>query len=90
MALEHPVVEDWPAVQRNFEGQEERLKDAEQQLDELGSQLHDETLELLESATAPAPVPNAVVLYAEDNGSGKTRLMARFGTGAAQQVAIEP
>lgn len=41
--------------------------------------------------TAPsAPAANAVLLYAEDNGSGKTRLMARFATGAAQQVAIEP
>lgn len=41
--------------------------------------------------TAPsAPATNKVVLYAEDNGSGKTRLMARFATGVAQQVAIEP
>lgn len=41
--------------------------------------------------TAPsAPSANQVVIYAEDNGSGKTRLMARFNTGAAQQIAIEP
>lgn len=41
--------------------------------------------------TAPsAPATNNVILYAEDNGSGKTRLMALFPTGAAQQVAIEP
>jgi hypothetical protein len=41
--------------------------------------------------TAPsAPSSNQVVFYAEDNGSGKTRLMALFPTGAAQQVAIEP
>lgn len=41
--------------------------------------------------TAPsAPATDSVRLYAEDNGSGKTRLMALFATGAAQQVAIEP
>lgn len=41
--------------------------------------------------TAPAaPAANKVRIYAEDNGSGKTRLMARFNTGAAQQIAIEP
>lgn len=44
-----------------------------------------------EEMTAPsAPASGDVVLYAEDNGSGKTRLMARFATGASQQVAIEP
>jgi hypothetical protein len=31
-----------------------------------------------------------VRIYAEDNGSGKTRLMAKFPTGAAVQIAIEP
>jgi hypothetical protein len=41
--------------------------------------------------TAPsAPAANKVRIYAEDNGSGKTRLMAIFPTGAAQQIAIEP
>jgi hypothetical protein len=41
--------------------------------------------------TAPAaPATNDVRVYAEDNGSGKTRLMARFATGAAVQIAIEP
>jgi hypothetical protein len=45
----------------------------------------------LSEMTAPAaPAANNVVIYAEDNGSGKTRLMARFATGAAQQIAIEP
>lgn len=44
----------------------------------------------LEQTAPAAPAANEVVLYAEDNGSGKTRLMARFATGAAQQVAIEP
>ncbi len=41
--------------------------------------------------TAPAaPSTNGVRIYAEDNGSGKTRLMALFATGVAQQIAIEP
>jgi hypothetical protein len=41
--------------------------------------------------TAPsAPATNSVRIYAEDNGSGKTRLMALFATGAAVQIAIEP
>lgn len=45
----------------------------------------------LGEVTAPsAPAANRVVIYAEDNGGGKTRLMARFATGAAQQIAIEP
>ena len=41
--------------------------------------------------TAPsAPAANSVVIYAEDNGAGKTRLMALFSSGAAQQIAIQP
>lgn len=41
--------------------------------------------------TAPAAgAANTVRIYAEDNGAGKTRLMALFNTGAAQQIAIEP
>jgi hypothetical protein len=41
--------------------------------------------------TAPdAPAANGFRIYAEDNGSGKTRLMVKFATGAAQQLAIEP
>lgn len=45
----------------------------------------------LDEMSAPAaPAANKVRIYAEDNGSGKTRLMAIFPSGAAQQVAIEP
>jgi len=41
--------------------------------------------------TAPsAGAANTVRIYAEDNGAGKTRLMALFASGAAQQIAIEP
>jgi hypothetical protein len=47
-------------------------------------------LELSEMTAPAAPATNNVRIYAEDNGSGKTRLMALFPTGAAQQIAIEP
>ena len=41
--------------------------------------------------TAPAaPAANGYRIFAEDNGSGKTRLMVRFASGASQQIAIEP
>ena len=41
--------------------------------------------------TAPAaPAANGYRIYADDNGSGKTRLMVLFATGGAQQIAIEP
>lgn len=44
----------------------------------------------LAESGAPNAVSNTVILYAEDNGSGKTRLMAKFPTGSAVQIAIEP
>lgn len=41
--------------------------------------------------TAPtAPAPGGFRLFAQDNGGGKTQLMVIFGSGAAQQLAIEP
>ena len=41
--------------------------------------------------TAPAAgAANTVRIYAEDDGAGKTRLMAKFSSGAAQQLAIQP
>lgn len=41
--------------------------------------------------TAPASAPaNSFRLFAQDNGAGKTQLMVIFGSGAAQQIAIEP
>jgi hypothetical protein len=48
------------------------------------------SLEMWEMTAPSAPATNGVRIYAEDNGSGKTRLMAIFGSGAAQQIAIEP
>jgi hypothetical protein len=47
-------------------------------------------IEMVEVTAPAAPATNGVRIYAEDNGSGKTRLMARFATGAAVQIAIEP
>lgn len=45
----------------------------------------------LKEMTAPsAPAANEVYIYAEDNGSGKTRVMALFSSGAAQVIATEP
>lgn len=45
---------------------------------------------LVEQTAPAAPATNGVRIYAEDDGAGKTRLMARFATGAAVQIAIEP
>lgn len=47
-------------------------------------------LGLTEVSAPSAPGANGVRIYAEDNGSGKTRIMALFATGAAQQIAIQP
>lgn len=49
-----------------------------------------DTIQMSEISAPSAPAANQVRIYAEDNGSGKTRLMAKFNTGAAQQIAIEP
>lgn len=46
--------------------------------------------EFAEQTAPAAPAANGVRIYAEDNGAGKTRLMALFATGAAVQIAIEP
>lgn len=48
-----------------------------------------ETANLTEM-TAPTGVANVAKVFAQDNGSGKTQLMCIFGSGAAQQLAIEP
>lgn len=46
-------------------------------------------LALDENASPPAAIADGVVLFAKDNGSGKTQLMARF-PGADVQVVIQP
>ncbi len=40
--------------------------------------------------STPSGVANTGRIYCDDNGSGKTRLFVIFGSGAAQQLAIEP
>ena len=52
--------------------------------------LNTEYHQMTEMTAPSAPATNSLRIYAEDNGSGKTRLMALFATGAAQQLAIEP
>ena len=45
----------------------------------------------MQEISAPsAPGSNTGRIYMEDNGSGKTRLMVIFNSGAAQQIAIQP
>jgi len=45
-------------------------------------------LDLTETST-PAGLSNTARLFSVDNGAGKTQLMVIFGSGAAQQIAIE-
>ena len=47
-------------------------------------------LQFSEQTAPAAPAANSVRIYAVDNGSGKTQLMALFSSGAAQQIAIQP
>ena len=47
-------------------------------------------LTMSEMSAPAAPAANSVVIYAVDNGAGKTQLMARFASGGVQQIAIEP
>ena len=60
-----------------------------QQLDNQ-MRLNGGSFEMVERTAPSAPAANGVRIYAEDDGAGKTRLMALFATGAAQQIAIEP
>lgn len=46
-------------------------------------------LQLAEQTAPSNPAANRAVIYAEDNGSGKTRLMVKFPTGDAIELAIE-
>lgn len=47
-------------------------------------------IEMVELTSDPAaPGVNRVRVYAKDSG-GKTQLVARFNTGAVQQIEVEP
>lgn len=54
------------------------------------SQTAGATFELREQTAPAAPSTDRVRIFAQDNGAGKTQLMALFASGAAQQIAIEP
>jgi len=43
-----------------------------------------------ETAMPGAPGADQALIWLEDNGAGKSRLMIRFNTGAAVQIAIQP
>ena len=43
-----------------------------------------------ETSAPVAPAADQVKVWAQDNGSGKTQLMALFSSGVAQQIAIQP
>lgn len=47
-------------------------------------------LSMTERSDPSAPSSNIALLYAKDNGSGKTQLVVRFPTGAVQVIATEP
>jgi hypothetical protein len=47
-------------------------------------------LSMTEMTAPSAPASNGAYIYLDDNGSGKTRLMVRFSSGSAVQLAIQP
>jgi hypothetical protein len=57
---------------------------------ETGDSLSPNRILMREIDTVPTAVTDGCWLYCVDNGSGKTKLMALFASGAAQQVAIQP
>jgi hypothetical protein len=52
--------------------------------------MHGQSLGFVETTDPTAPSTNRALLYAKDNGSGKTQLVVRFPTGAVQVLATEP
>jgi hypothetical protein len=54
-----------------------------------GVYFHDRLL-YTERSDPAAPAVNQAVVYARDNGSGKTQLCVRFNTGAIQVLATQP
>jgi hypothetical protein len=70
----------------NLDGVTRTLSDTDYE----GSAVLGGNLTLIEQASAPAAITNTARIWAEDNGSGKTRLMVQFGSGSAVQIAIEP
>jgi len=46
-------------------------------------------IELTEISTPPSGTTSDAKIFAEDNGAGKTRIMAQFQTGGKVLIAIE-
>lgn len=86
----YDVTSGSPALKRSGANLHVRLADDSDFAGLQASNLITNTLKFLEQTAPSAPSANQVVIFAEDNGAGKTRLMAQFNTGAAQQIAIEP
>jgi hypothetical protein len=59
-------------------------------LDIAGNQALSGFVQFTEMTAPAAGASNTARLFVEDNGSGKSRLMVQFASGAAQQIAIEP
>jgi hypothetical protein len=70
-------------------GQEADSATASNQINVGGVYFHDRLL-YTERADPSAPSSNQAVVYARDNGAGKTQLCVRFATGAIQVLATEP
>lgn len=47
-------------------------------------------IKLTEQTDPPAPAADEAVIFARDNGAGKTQVCVRFGTGAVQVISTEP
>jgi len=55
-----------------------------------GVYFHDRLLYTERAADPAAPAANQAVVFARDDGNGKTQLCVRFATGAVQVLATEP
>lgn len=56
----------------------------------IGNRYYHDRLRFTERTDPSAPAANDFVMYARDNGSGKTQACIRFATGAIQVIATEP
>ena len=80
-----------PGIKKNGAALDLRLADNSAYTDlKLRNLIQTEYSQLTEMTAPSAPATNSVRIYAEDNGAGKTRLMALFATGSAVQIAVEP
>ena len=60
-------------------------------LDKVGNLEITQAALIMHEMSAPGtPAADSVVIYAEDDSAGKTRLMAKFSGGTAVQLAIDP